>query len=157
MADRDRAGLTAVGGEASARGAGPAGPGPGRDAWSRADGRKFGLLVGGSFLALGGLFLWRGHEVPAWIVGAVGGVLGGLGLLVPGRLRPVYRAWMSLARGISRVTTPIVLSLVYFLVLTPTGLVRRIFGDDPLERAAGRESHWKSRAGEPRSDLRRQF
>lgn len=82
-------------------------------------------------------------------------VLGGL--LVPDRLGPIQRAWMLLALAISRVTTPILMSLVYFLVLTPTGLLMRLLGRNPI-RHVGEESVWRRRENdERRSDLDHQF
>jgi hypothetical protein len=80
------------------------------------------------------------------------------GLAVPGRLGPVYRFWMALAHAISRVTTPIVLGIVYFLVIAPIGLAMRAFGRNPLVRPRVRDSYWVMRPpGNRRSDLERQF
>ena len=78
------------------------------------------------------------------------------GFLVPGRLGPVYRGWMGLAHAISRVTSPIFMSLVYFLVITPVGLVRRAIGGNPLRAHRG-STGWVDRQGSPRGDLTRQF
>ena len=41
-------------------------------------------------------------------------------------LRPVYRGWMRFGLLLSRVTTPLILGIVFFLVITPIGLVRRL-------------------------------
>ncbi len=104
---------------------------------SPAEGRKFGLhrrrgvprhrgdaLVAGPTTA----------RVP--YVGGLGAVLVLAGLLVPTLLGPVNRAWMGLAHLISKVTTPIFMGIVYFLVLTPIGLGMRLFGRRPLVHAA---------------------
>ena len=90
------------------------------------------------------------------------GVLGGglllAGLIVPGKLDPVYRAWMGFAHALSRVTTPILMSIVYFLVITPIALFMRGFGYDPLRQRVERGGRWRTRdAGSRRSDLGRQF
>jgi hypothetical protein len=47
-------------------------------------------------------------------------------------LLPVEKAWMAMAHAISKVTTPVVLGIVYFLVVAPRGLVMRALGKNPL-------------------------
>ena len=123
-----------------------------------AEGRRFGLLVGGAFVVLGGVSRWRGHEwapVVLWVLG--GGLLLG-GLLVPGRLGPVYRRWMGLALLLSKVTTPIFMGLIYFGLFTPMGFVRRLLGHNGLKRP-GTGTFWIERAPgtSRRSDLSRQY
>jgi hypothetical protein len=114
------------------------------------DGRKFGLLVGGAFLVLG-LLLWRRSHITAAAIVLVLGislVLGGL--LAPTRLGPVYRGWMALALVISKVTTPIVMSAMFFLVFTPAGLIARLFGHRPLVRPRNATTYWQSRPADAR-------
>lgn len=119
-----------------------------------AEGRKFAFPVGLAFLVLAALSRWRGHELPPLILGGLGLALLAAGLVVPGHLGPVFRAWMGFAHLLSKVTTPVFMGIVYFLVLTPTGLIMRVLGKDPLAAPAG--SGWVKR--EPtRSDLDRQF
>jgi len=125
---------------------------------SPAEGRRFGLLVGGAFLLFGAISHWRHHTVAPLVLWSLGGVLVVGGLLVPGLLGPVHRAWMGLAHALSKVTTPIFMGLVYYVVLAPVGLVRRLFGHDSLVRPAG-STFWVARDEGParRSDLQRQF
>ena len=120
------------------------------------EGRKFGLTVGLAFLALAALLWWRDHDVVATAAAIAGGALVVAGILLPQHLGPVQSGWMRFALAISRVTTPILMSIVYFLVITPTGLVRRALGKNALVAQRG-GSQWVSRAEQPRSDLRRQF
>jgi hypothetical protein len=121
-----------------------------------AEGRRFALTVGSAFLALAAFVAWRGHVTVATTLGLLGVVLWLAGLLVPARLGPVERAWMALAVVISKVTTPIVMAIVYFGVLTPTGILRRTFGRNPLV-APVKGTLWVTRSRENRSDLTRQF
>jgi saxitoxin biosynthesis operon SxtJ-like protein len=122
------------------------------------EGRRFGLLVGGVFLLLGTLSYWRGHAIAPAVLWTLGGTLVVAGVLVPGHLGPVYRAWMSLAVLLSKITTPIIMGLIYYGLFTPMGLVRRALGRNALIRPRG-DSFWISRdPGSTRhSDLRRQF
>ena len=123
-----------------------------------AEGRKFGLLVGGVFLLLGVLLWRRTHVTAGWVAGGLGIALLLGGLAVPAQLGPVYRAWMGLAKVISKVTTPIVMSVIFFLVLTPAGFLVRLFGHRPLARAGESPTYWQSRpAGSRRGDMGHQF
>jgi saxitoxin biosynthesis operon SxtJ-like protein len=109
------------------------------------EGRKFGLTVGGAFLALAGLLWWRGRVVGALVCAVLGGVLVLAGLIVPARLGTVHRAWMGFGRLMSRVTTPLFMGIVYFLILTPTGWVMRLLGKNPVARPPVEGSFWVRR------------
>ncbi len=106
---------------------------------------------------LAGITWWRGHGAATTVLATLAGSLLLAGVLVPGRLSGVHRAWMAMALAISKVTTPIFMGLVYFLVLTPTGWLRRAFGGDPLAREARDGSYFVVRDPDQRSDLERQF
>jgi Saxitoxin biosynthesis operon protein SxtJ len=122
------------------------------------EGRKFGLMVGGAFLALGALLAWRSHVFAGTVAASLGSALVVAGLAVPTRLGPVYRSWMGLALAISKVTTPIVMGAIYFLVLTPSGLLARLLGHRPLSRPPGTVTYWHSRpAGARRGEMDHQF
>jgi uncharacterized membrane protein YkgB len=109
-------------------------------------------------LVLGALLAWRDVRAVAWAAGAVGALLVFAGLAVPTRLGPVERAWYALASAISKVTTPIVMGVLHFLILTPAGLVARLFGFSPLRRPRAPASAWVRRSpNERRGDLDRQF
>jgi hypothetical protein len=123
-----------------------------------AAGRRFGLTVGGAFLAIALLAWWRGRPGAASVLAALGVALAGAGLLIPAHLGPVERAWMALAHAISKVTTPIVMGIMYFLIITPIGIMRRLLGGNPLVHTQAERSYWKSRPAETRrSSMRRQF
>lgn len=126
---------------------------------TRSEGRRFSFPVGLAFAVLAGVFWWKDHETVAGALAALALLLVLAGILVPTRLGPVQRWWMGLAHAISRVTTPIFLGIVYFLVLTPTGVVMRLLGRQPLRREAEDDSYWipKSRRGGGVSDMNRQF
>ena len=109
------------------------------------DGRKFGLQVGAAFLALAAFAWWRGHQKSGPVFAVVGGLLLLGGLVLPAGLGPVYRAWMRLAHAISKVTTPIVLGIIYFLVLTPVAWIMRAVGHRPLVHPKSATSVWMAR------------
>lgn len=111
------------------------------------EGRKFGLTVGGAFLALSALLWWRGRASGALVCAVLGGALALAGLVAPARLGTVHRVWMGFGRQLSRVTTPIFLGIVYFLILTPTGWAMRLFGKNPVRRPLVEGSFWVRRPG----------
>lgn len=99
--------------------------------------RKFGLTTGTIFAALFGLILpfLLGFAYPVWPwVLAV--VLAVWALAAPSSLRLVYRGWMRLGLLLHRIVSPIVLGVIFFLVVTPFGIVMRLFGGDPMARRA---------------------
>lgn len=121
--------------------------------------RKFGLTLGVAFLVLGGVSWWRDHLPVAAVLGSIGGLLALAGILVPTWLAPVERGWMAFAHAISKVTTPIFMGIVYFLVVTPIGLISRALGKNPLDMHDSDSSFWIPRDTDPgqTNDMRRQF
>jgi hypothetical protein len=108
--------------------------------------RKFGLMVGGVFLLISGWLLWR-HK-PLWPYFLTpGALLVVLGLAVPRALKGVYLAWMSLAFTLGLVVSTLILTLFFFLAVTPLGLMGRIFGKDFLSEKLNprAKSYWLPR------------
>jgi hypothetical protein len=125
---------------------------------TKAEGRKFALTVGSAFVVLAAVAWWRGRPVVSGVLGAVGVLLVVAGLTIPAQLGPALRVWMGLAHAISKVTTPVFLGVVFFLVVTPIGLLKRLFGSRPLHRPRGATA-WITRAPDARRslDMHRQF
>ncbi len=97
--------------------------------------RDFGLVTGGILAVLFGLFFpWLlESRIPLW-PWVVAGVLAVWGLAAPMSLQPVYRAWMKLGLLLGRITTPIILGVVFYLLIWPMGFAMRLFGRDPMAR-----------------------
>jgi len=107
--------------------------------------REFGLIVGGMLLLLSSWWIYRGkfHSI-SQITLPVAALLLILGIIFPRALVYPNRAWMALAEVLSFISTRIILAFVYFVVITPIGVVKRFFGWDPLHRrAAASESYWR--------------
>jgi Saxitoxin biosynthesis operon protein SxtJ len=121
---------------------------------------KFGLLVGGVFTALGAILLLRHRSAAPYFL-AIGGFLIVAGLIAPRTLKYIYVVWMSLAIVLGFVVSGILLTLFFFLVITPIGLVARCFGNDflslKLDRTAA--SYWIPREHKPKTqaEYERQF
>jgi hypothetical protein len=107
--------------------------------------REFGLIVGGVFILLGGWWVYRGKFVGAahWTI-PLGALLVLLGCLLPRALVIPNRAWMVLAEGLSFISTRLILGIVFFLMITPIGVLKRLSGWDPLNRRSGPStSYWR--------------
>lgn len=123
-----------------------------------ADGRRFGLTIGIAFVGLAAIARWRGSVTASVIFLVVGVTLIAAALLIPRALVPIERVWMGGAAILSKFTTPIFMAIVYFVVFTPAGLIRRVLGKNTLSRADTSESYWVRRdMNARRSDLERQF
>lgn len=97
--------------------------------------REFGLIVGGVFTLLSFWWLYRGKFVGVAQVSLFLGVaLVLLGLIFPKSLVYPNRAWMRLAEALAVVSTGVILGFVFFAIVTPIGVVKRLFGWDPLHR-----------------------
>jgi hypothetical protein len=101
---------------------------------------------------------YRGHHTPAPYAAALGGVLVVSGLLVPTALSPVNKAWMGFAQLLSKVTTPVFMSVVYFVILTPVGVLRRAFGRNSMVApTAENGGHWVAKEPRAATSMQRQF
>lgn len=121
---------------------------------STRDLRNFGILF---FVVLGiiaGLRLWHGHD--DWRYFAAASALFLLvGLIIPGILKPLYKAWMALAFVLGWVMTRVLLTITFFAIFTPMGIVTKIMGKDLLDQKwdPDADSYWKKH--EPVTDRER--
>ena len=90
----------------------------------------FSAIVAGLFGIVMPLLLGHWSAAP-WIV-AVGVAL--WGLLAPSTVRPFYRIWMRFGMIMNAITTPVILGIVYYAVVSPYGVVLRLLGKDPMTR-----------------------
>jgi len=118
----------------------------------------FGLLWLAFFGLFGGMSWWKtGLLAEAGVFWAIGAALPALGLVWPGVLRIVYLAASYATFPIGFVVSYVILAVVYYLVLTPIGLVSRLTGYDPMQRRFDRsaKTYWTPR--EPEETTERYF
>jgi hypothetical protein len=122
--------------------------------------REFGLVTGAAVVVLFGLFfpwiLERHWPVWPWAIAAP---LWLLALIHPSWLRGIYRAWMRFGLLASRVTTPLFLGIVFFVMISPIAMVRRLMGKDPMQRALDpdQNSYRVQSRSSPKEKLERPF
>lgn len=122
--------------------------------------RTFGLVFAVVFVVLAALPLFTGAP-PRWWALAAAGVLLCLALAAPQFLAPLNRVWTRFGLLLHRVVNPLILGVLFFLVVTPTGWIMRAFRKRPLalERDPGLTSYWVMRdpAGPEPESMKRQF
>jgi multisubunit Na+/H+ antiporter MnhG subunit len=108
--------------------------------------KKFGLTVGAVLLAIGLVLYFVEKPANLYFI-SIGAFLVAAGLAVPEILLPLQKAWMALAVILGFIMTRVILSLLFFLVVTPIALVAKIFGKDFLDEKIDRkkESYWHYR------------
>ena len=93
--------------------------------------RKFGIIAILFFGNLSILSIWLQKKLAICFFGFLF-LLGLCFLILPDHFRPVYNGWLKIAHMISTVITIFILSLAYYLVITPATLLKRIFGGRPI-------------------------
>jgi hypothetical protein len=121
--------------------------------------RSFGALFTVVFLVLGILPLWRGGAVRTWAL-AMGALVGLVTMAAPQALAPLSRLWLRLGLAMHRVINPVVMGALFYLVVTPFGLVRQALGKGLTPRLAKDHSaatYWIDRTQQPASRMDQQF
>ena len=112
--------------------------------------RRFGLTISGGLVLLGLLSWFRGHTTVPVLFWAIATVLFLLALIFPRLLLRIEKAWMGLALVLAWVNTRIILTFLFYAILTPIGVIMRLFRD-PLDRRLhdGRVSYWVQKEPKP--------
>lgn len=109
---------------------------------TRREGMRFAFTLAGAFFTLALVAWWRGRHGLAAALALIAAIAASSGAIAPTRLGGAERVWMRFGELLSRVTAPIFLAIVYFLVLTPVALVRRALGRSAIARSRSSASYW---------------
>jgi hypothetical protein len=121
--------------------------------------RDFGLIVGGVFSVIGlWPMVWRGEPVRLWAL-IIGGLLIGMGSVVPTWLAPIHRGWMWIGHVLGWINTRIILGVIFYGLITPIGIVFRMLGKDTMRQTFSDTSstYRVNRQPRPRSHMKFQF
>ena len=123
--------------------------------------RKFGLTMAIPLALIAALLLWRQRDY-YWYFFVAAGLFVFFGSVVPVLLKPIHKAWMTFAIIMGWFMTRVILTVLFFLVLTPTALLLRLLGKDLLNlefKGDSSGSYWIPRCsdGAGKRDYTKQF
>ena len=93
--------------------------------------------MGSACLVFALLAWWRAYPTAGLVLSTIGALLVGFGLAAPSALRAPNRVWWRFAQVLGWVNARILLTVFFALVLTPVGVVMRLFGRSPLRVSRG--------------------
>ena len=126
---------------------------------SRKDLKNFGFAIGFILLIIGLFLFVRGRDLFVYFF-SIGSILIILGGITPFILKPIYKIWMIFAVIIGWVMTRIILSVLFFSIITIIGLFTRLIGKDFLNlKSKSNESYWniRNKERELNQDYEKQF
>ncbi|MDP3077459.1 hypothetical protein [Bradyrhizobium sp.] len=109
--------------------------------------RAFGLVMAAAFGIVTLLNAWYAGRVWPWTAG-VAALFLAAALLRPAMLNPLNRLWLKFGLLLHSVVNPVVMALLFYGTVLPTGLIMRALGKDllRLKRQPEAESYWIVRA-----------
>ena len=109
--------------------------------------KKFGFSIGLVLLIIAAYLFWKDKPAFSYLASA-GILLILLGKFLPGWLSPIYRVWMAFALVMGFIMTRVILTVVFFGLITPMALVAKLLRKDLLSERwnPDAESYWVKRA-----------
>jgi hypothetical protein len=122
--------------------------------------RKFGITMAVVLGLLTALTAYRHSGSFPYLLALAVAFLG-FGLLKPAWLKQIYLGWMTLAFVMGYIMTRVILTLLFFIVFVPIGLIARITSKDMLDEhyEPDAATYWKpyAKRADPKKQLERQF
>ena len=111
--------------------------------------RNFAITICAALSIIGGIVLWQKGDA-GFVFIAVGLLFIVLGLISPKLLTPIYKVWMAFSHIMGFIMNHLILALMYYIVFTPIGLIRRMIKKDPLHISLNqaKETYWIKRTDE---------
>jgi hypothetical protein len=105
--------------------------------------RSFGLVMAAAFAAVALLNVWHAGRVWPW-TGGLAALFLAAGLLRPAVLHPLNLIWLKFGQLLHRLVDPIVMAMIFYGTVLPTGIVMRMMGKDilRLKRRPDVDSYW---------------
>jgi hypothetical protein len=112
--------------------------------------RSFGIVMAAAFAVVAAVNLWHAGSIWPWLLG-IAALLLALAFLFPAALAAPNRLWFKFGLLLHHVVNPIVMGLIFYLTVLPTGLVFRLMGKDilRLKREPEADSYWIRRPPGP--------
>tara|TARA_B100000287_G_scaffold423810_1_gene467579 strand:- start:430 stop:840 length:411 start_codon:yes stop_codon:yes gene_type:complete len=107
--------------------------------------RSFGYTIGIILLFISAILLYHGNYLHKNLA-IIATIFIGMGVVAPVFLKPIYLIWMTFAVVLGWIMTKIILSVVFYIIITPISFITRLFGEDFLSlKKIKNDSHWNNR------------
>ena len=118
--------------------------------------RSFGIVFFIVFLLIALYPLLKGNDLRIWSL-VFSFIFLALGLVNSKILMPLNRLWFKFGLLLGRFISPLVMGIIFFIVVTPTGIIMRLFKKDLLNlKYNKKETYWINKSG-PKSKMKNQF
>ena len=118
--------------------------------------RSFGIVFFVVFLLIALYPLINGEELRIWSL-IISIIFLILGLLNSKILTPLNKIWFKFGIILGKIVSPLIMGIIFFLVVTPIGLLMRLLGKDVLNLKYNKsKSYWIEKNG-PKSKMKNQF
>ena len=118
--------------------------------------RSFGIVFFVVFLLIAFYPLLQGNDLRIWSL-IISLIFLTLGLLNSKILTPLNKMWFKLGLFLGKIISPLIMGIIFFIVVTPIGIIMRLFNKDLLNLKYNKEkSYWIKRMG-PKSKMKNQF
>ena len=118
--------------------------------------KSFGIVFFIVFLFISIYPLLNNGELRIWSL-IIAMIFLVLGLINSKFLTPLNKLWFKFGLLLGKVISPLIMGIIFFLVVTPTGLIMRIIGKDLLNlKFNNKKSYWIEKTG-PKSKMKNQF
>ena len=118
--------------------------------------KSFGIVFFVVFLLIAIYPLTNGGDIRIWS-GIISFIFLVLGLLNSSILTPLNKIWFKFGIFLGKIISPLIMGIIFFLVVTPIGLIMRILGKDVLNLKYNKnKSYWIEKNG-PKSKMKNQF
>ena len=118
--------------------------------------KSFGIVFFIVFLLIALYPMTKGNDLRLWslIISLIFLILGLINSII---LTPLNRLWFKFGIFLGKIISPIILGIIFFLIVTPTGILLRLFGKDVINlKYNNNSSYWIKKTG-PKSNMKNQF
>ena len=126
---------------------------------SKKDLRSFGYTIGIILFIISAVLFYYNNQLYQNLT-VIAAIFVLLGVLIPQLLKPIYLVWMTFAVILGWVMTRVILSVIFYLIMTPIGFLSRLLGEDFLAlKKIESDSYWnhRDRLKELSQDYEKQF
>ena len=118
--------------------------------------RSFGIVFSIVFLLIALYPLIHSEEIRFWSI-IISLIFLVLGLLKSKILAPLNKLWFKFGIFLGKIISPLIMGIIFFLVVTPIGILMRLLGKDLLNLKYNKnKSYWIDKTG-PKSKMKNQF